>query len=105
MFDNFEDTPPDLLQERIQGSRAKNILGNEAFEAAILNMKGSLLQAWKSTNLSATQERDYYWLQMKAIDALVRNLESMIETGKMAEIQLEQEDKRLLQQLKDKLFG
>ena len=105
MFTEYEDTPPNLLEERVRGNQAQYILDNEAFKEAMTIMKARVLQAWKETSLQNTEERDFYWLQIKAIDALEINLKTMLETGKMASIQMEIEDKKILSQIKDRLFG
>jgi len=105
MYDNLEDTPPSMLEERVKGNQASYILENEAYKEAMLQMKAAVLGAWRTTKLDASKERDYYWLQMKAIDALETNLESLIDTGKMATIQMEVEDRKLLQKLKEKIMS
>lgn len=104
MSNGFEDHQVDLLAEKVQGDRAKALLCDEAFLSSVDNMKAALLQAWADTPMQGVKEREFLWMQIKAVESMVKNLVSMVDTGKMASMQVEEEDKKFLKRMKEKIF-
>jgi len=73
-------------QEAEHGRNAKASL--EELNARFVVMQENLHDAWENTTASMQQERESMWLQLNALIQLRDSFLSEIETGKLAETQL-----------------
>lgn len=82
-----------LYEEAQQGYKAKELLENEIYKAAIENIRAGIVDKWRACPI---RDRDGAH-ELKLLDKLLGELEGYIkqvaDSGKMAEIQLENEQK------------
>jgi hypothetical protein len=79
-----------LEQERARGINAKGIVEDELFNESFESVRANILYEWANTNISGgTEQREFLYLMLKAADKFKEGLVSMIDTGKLATIQLE----------------
>ena len=81
-----------LEEERARGINAQKIVGDDLFNEAFDSVKANILHRWANTNIYGnTEEREFLFLMLKAAEQFKTGLVSMMETGKLAEIQIESE--------------
>jgi hypothetical protein len=81
-----------LEQERARGANAKSIVEDDLFNESFESVRANILYEWANTNISGgTEQREFLYLMLKAADKFKEGLVSMIDTGKLATIQLESE--------------
>lgn len=80
------------------GLEAKEILDHPQFKAAVLRIKGDLLGRFESSTFKERDERDEIWRKLQALNAIEKDLQQVITTGKLSE-------QTLLQKLKSKIKG
>jgi len=73
----------DVKKEIEEGQRATRLL--HELSPVFTAMRGQLIMGFEHTRFDQTHERDEIWRQFRALKALESNLQSMIDTGKMAE--------------------
>lgn len=78
----------ELEQQMFRGARAKEVLDNEEFHRAFELIEKELTESWKSSPAKAEADREKLYLLMKLLDKLKVCLQTTLETGKMAEIEL-----------------
>jgi len=79
-----------LEKERARGVNAKGILEDDLFNESFESVRANILHRWSNTSIyGATEEREFLFLMLKAADEFKAGLVSMIDTGKLATIQLE----------------
>jgi hypothetical protein len=79
-----------LEQERARGANAKSIVEDDLFNESFESVRANILYEWANTNISGgTEQREFLYLMLKAADKFKEGLVSMIDTGKLATIQLE----------------
>jgi uncharacterized protein YcaQ len=80
-------------EEAQRGQRAKELLENDIFKESIVGLRQGILDKWRECPVRDIEGQH----QLKLMDKLLGDIEGYIkiiaETGKMAEIQLEQERK------------
>lgn len=79
-----------LEDEVRRAGRAKEILGNELFKEAVTEIEGALKDARLNSSIKDTEMREKLWAQEVALHSIIRNLESVIDTGQLAEEQIRQ---------------
>src|SRR5574337_1296579 len=78
------------IEERMHaGSRAKDVLENEAFSAAFDAIEQELVNAWKSSPARDAAGRENIWTYLHMLHKLKAQLVSTMETGKLAQLDLE----------------
>ena len=91
------------LETRLyNGDRAREVLENEAYIQAIADIESDLIESWK--NIPSTSQtaaaRDRIHLSLTLLGKLQACLQSTLETGKMAKLDLEHK-RNLAQRSKD----
>lgn len=81
-----------LISERERGALAEQILDNPLWQEAYEMLTYELVEAWRTTAVSQREEREKIYLMLTAVEDAFRQIESVFQTGKMAERQIE--DKR-----------
>lgn len=89
----------DLSQEMRMAGKAREVLESEAFKAAVGQIEGALLGAMKSAAISDDRLRIRLLDKYESLHALLSCLQSMVDTGLMAEEQLRQ--KTITDRVKD----
>lgn len=83
-----------LEEERSRGINAQRIIEDELFQESFESVRAAVLHAWANTSMKETENREFLFLMLRAADQFKQGLVTMLETGRMAEIQLD-DDKSL----------
>lgn len=102
------DTPnpnlPQLQQELHRARLAREVTDNPVYQEAFSSLKADLMRGWESSPARDTEGREHLWLAVNLLGRIERHLQQVMETGRMAELQLQQERSRV-DQLKSWLTG
>ncbi|HEX7644845.1 MAG TPA: hypothetical protein VF472_21805 [Burkholderiaceae bacterium] len=78
------------LDERMyNGDRAREVLENEAFIAAMADIRQEIIEEWEKTPARDQEGREKLWQLLKMQEKLKGLLQSTLETGKLAKLELE----------------
>ena len=77
-----------LNEDLHDASKAKDVLENKTFELAWKTVRVSMLEELLNCSVRDKEGREYLWLSIKALDNVIGQLRSMIDSGTMAEHQL-----------------
>ena len=78
----------DLEKEQQRGHRAKQILEDEIFVEAIQKVSAELDQEWINSPGRDTEGRERIYRMKKMLNVLLVQLQSVMETGKLASKQI-----------------
>jgi len=78
----------DLDKEQQRGHRAKQILEDEIFVEAIQKVSAELDQEWINSPVRDTEGRERIYMMKKMLNVLLVQLQSVMETGKLASKQI-----------------
>ena len=65
--------------------RAQSLLNDPLIKEAFETLEKDLLDSWRNSGTSDTETRESLWLAMRLLDRLHIHLQSIVETGQMAE--------------------
>ena len=65
--------------------RAQSLLKDPLIIEAFETLEKDLLDSWRNSGTSDTETRESLWLAMRLLDRLHIHLQSILETGQMAE--------------------
>lgn len=71
------------------GNRAREVLENECWAWAFNTTRQEIIESWQATNAKDPQSRESMWLALKLLDRLQGALQSRLETGQLAALELE----------------
>lgn len=94
-----DDQEIKLVGESAKGARANALLNSDIYQEAMGKVEAGILQAWKDSPIRDTEGQQYLRLMMKALRDLQGYITEIAQTGKLANIQLEQE-RNLKQRMK-----
>lgn len=78
------------LEERVhKGTRAKEILENEVFAEAFNQIEQEVIEQWKLSPARDEAGREKLWIYHQLLQRVRKQLESTMETGKLAELDLQ----------------
>lgn len=78
------------IEQRIyNGNRAKEVLENEAFQWAFNEIKQEIKNAWEQSPARDSEGREKLWMMLSLANKLELSIKSMLETGKLAQLDLE----------------
>lgn len=80
-----------LPGEIAQGQRAHLLLNDPMLVEGFATLERQYIDAWKNTMARDTDARERFWLGVVAINAMRRHLNEIVGTGKLANIQMENE--------------
>ena len=81
-----ETTP---IEQRIySGDRAKEVLENEAFITAYEAIKQDIFDKWTSSPARDAEGRERLWSYLMLLQKLRAQLQTTLETGKLAQLDL-----------------
>jgi hypothetical protein len=89
----------DTTQEIGRGQQAAELLEHPLLVEAFEMMRSQYLSAWESSPARDAQGREELWRLLKSLSAVEGHLKTVVETGKMARLQMEQESRA--KQLRD----
>jgi len=81
------------IEQRIyNGDRAREVLENEAFQQAFEDIKTEIIDQWTQSPARDPIGREQLWQLLKLADKLKANLQTSLETGTMAKLDLEHQE-------------
>ena len=83
----------DHHDEILQANYAKEVLENPAYKAAWTNIKEGIISAMNQSPMGDEHTHSRLVLALQIANKLQKQIEVMLQTGKMAEIQLEESSK------------
>ena len=76
-------------EERIyRGARAKEIIESDVFQDAFTAIETEVIEQWKNSPARDEAGRQSLWQYLKLLEKLRANLQSTMETGKLAQLDL-----------------
>lgn len=82
------------IEERIyNGGRAREVLENEAFAQAFTDLKAEITEQWQNSPSRDTEGREKLWMLLSLANKLELILKSSMETGKLARLELEHQNR------------
>lgn len=78
-----------LEQRLFDGSRAKEVLENEAFTAAFEAIEKEIIEQWMSSPARDVEGREKLWSYLSLLKKVKAQLVSTLESGRLAEIDLQ----------------
>lgn len=78
------------IEERIYaGDRAREVLENEAFAQVFTDIENEVTEEWKNSPARDEVAREKLWIYLAMLRKVKAHLESSLETGRLAKIDLE----------------
>jgi hypothetical protein len=84
-----------LEQRLARGDRAREVLENEEFNLAFEAIQQEIIEQWKSAPARDADGREKLWTMLKLSDKLKAALTSTLETGKLAQAELQHKQSML----------
>ena len=102
MFDatGSVDEESRLLREIDRARQAQELAEHPLFVEAVEQYKTRLMDEWAASPARDKEGREHLWLMVKTVSVVEGHLKELMQTGKLATIQLEQK-KSLMQRAKD----
>ncbi len=82
-----------LEQRLFLGDRAREVLENEAFIAAFEATEKEVIEQWTSSPARDAEGREKLWQYLMLLRKVKANLQSTLETGKLAQLELQHQQK------------
>ncbi len=89
-----------IEQRRHNGARAQEVLENEAFQQAFSDIENEIREKWANSPARDSEGREKLWMYLSMLKKVKAQLETTLETGKLATMELEHK-KSMLERLKD----
>lgn len=86
-----EEQEQQLIRESSRGSKANAFLSSEIYRDAIGKLEAGVVEAWKTSPVRDVEGQTYLRLMMKVLSDFQAHVRDIAQTGKMAEVQLQQE--------------
>ena len=77
-------------RERERASKAKQIIDNPLWDEAWIALESKLTEAWKSSQTGMAERRELIYMQLRAAAEVRGHIETVLETGQLAEMQLDE---------------
>ncbi|MHB1176082.1 MAG: hypothetical protein ACYCZJ_13265 [Sulfuriferula sp.] len=81
----------DLLTELQRGEQARQVLESEIYAESWQAVRDGIISAWESAPIRDKEGANELKLMLKLLTDVRRNVETVMQTGKMAKIQIERE--------------
>lgn len=85
----------DLRQQIAEAERARQLLKDPMIVAALDEMRDTVYTNIRTSSFRQKEEREYLYLQLKAIDEFERKFKLRIQNGKLAESRLAELKRKL----------
>lgn len=90
------------LEQRIyDADQAKLILENPVFQQVLDDIEAEISESWKNSPARDPEGREKLWQLLKLAGKLRTNLNTRLESGKLARLDLDHQEKTLLQRGKE----
>ena len=84
------------IEQRIyNGDRAREVLENEAFDQAFTDMKTEIIEQWTNSPVRDQEGREKLYQLLRLADKLKANLQTSLETGKLARLEMDHQESLL----------
>lgn len=94
------------IDERIyEAEKAREILDNPVFQQVMDDIEEEIIESWKNAPARDSEGREKLWQILKLAGKLRSNLQTRLDTGKMAKIELEHKEKSLIQRGKEMMMN
>lgn len=90
---NNDDEQARIL-ERERANKARLIIENPLWEEAWIALDSKLMTAWRKSSTGASERRELIYLQLTAAAEVRGHIETVLETGRLAEMQLDEHEHR-----------
>lgn len=78
------------IEQRIsEGSRAREVLENEAYQQAFSAIESEITEKWKNSPARDAEGREKLWMYLAMLKKFKNQLDTTLETGKLAQLDLE----------------
>ena len=77
-------------EELQRADEAKRLLDNPLFQEAFKTIREELIKHLLNTRVAEEMERDRLYITIKALDLVEQHIQSVLETGKLAEKEQEE---------------
>lgn len=77
-----------LRQQMVEAERARQLLEDPMMVAALDDLRNTVYSNIRSSTFRQKEEREYLYLQLRAIDEFERKFKNRVQTGKLAESRL-----------------
>ena len=74
------------MDNELREHRAKALIDNPLFQEAFDALKEDLMGRWSQSGSTDLEARESIWLAMRLLDRIHGHINSIVETGHMAEI-------------------
>lgn len=88
-----EDTKDRLQRETSRGQEARDLFESPMFREAFDTVESSILQKWKDCSVKDKDVQHELKQMFHVLSEVKRYIQTVMETGKMAQIQLESDGK------------
>ena len=85
----------DLRQQIAEAERARQLLKDPMIVAALDELRNTVYTNIRTSSFRQKEEREYLYLQLKAIDEFERKFKLRIQNGKLAESRLTELKRKL----------
>lgn len=76
-------------EEAARGREAQSVLNNSIYKESLVIIKAQMFDAFVRSNADQSAEREEIWRRMNNLDALEKQLTSVMTTGKLGEATLD----------------
>lgn len=76
-------------EDVVNGERAKALLNDPTLASILDALENQYVDAWKQTDVSDTEKREWCWSLLTAVEQLRLHLRVMVENGQLAAVHLE----------------
>lgn len=80
-------------RESERGRKAQQIIDSPLWEEAWTTLESRLMDAWKSSRTGETERRELIYMQLRAAAEVRGHIETVLETGRLAEMQLDEQQR------------
>lgn len=87
------DTNDKLLREAARGQEARDLIENTIYRDAFETVEASILEKWKDCPVKDVDSQHELKQMFHVLSEVRRYIQTVAETGKMAQIQLESDGK------------
>lgn len=87
----------DLRQQMAEAERARQLLKDPMIVAALDELRNTVYTNIRTSSFKQKEEREYLYLQLKAIDEFERKFKLRITNGKLAESRLAELKRKIKQ--------
>lgn len=78
-----------LIAERERAHQAKHLLENTLYLEAKAMVLNNLAEAWQGTSMAQADDRERIYHMLVAARSVFNHIDGVLQTGKMAQIQLD----------------